>query len=127
MFATDGVWDNLSPMDVLNILHPIMEKRGYWSAPASGAQSPVSKEAIVLADRLRDPAEAETISTLPSELAYAVMRHAKLASIDTRRDGPFAKEVHKYYPGEDYHGGKVDDISVIVCLALQDGLPRSKL
>jgi protein phosphatase PTC7 len=29
IFATDGVLDNLSGMDILNIVQPIMEKRGY--------------------------------------------------------------------------------------------------
>lgn len=127
VFATDGVLDNLSPMDVLNIVHPIMEKRGYWSAPSSASQGVESKEAIVKSDKLRDPAEAKTISDLPSELAYAIMRNAKIASMDMKRDGPFAKEVHKHFPNEDWHGGKVDDISVIVCLALQDGAPKPKL
>ena len=55
------------------------------------------------------------------------MRNAKIAGLDTRRDGPFAKEVHKYFPNEEYHGGKPDDIAVIVALAIQDGNPKAKL
>jgi protein phosphatase PTC7 len=84
IFATDGVLDNLSGMDILNIVQPIMEKRGYWAA--------ASKEAIVKADKLRDPKEVEALSKLPSEIAYSIMRNAKIAGIDTRRDGPFAKD-----------------------------------
>ncbi|KAG9651177.1 protein serine/threonine phosphatase 2C, partial [Aureobasidium melanogenum] len=119
IFATDGVLDNLSGMDILNIVQPIMEKHGYWAA--------ASKEAIVKADKLRDPKEVENLSKLPSEIAYSIMRNAKIAGLDTRRDGPFAKEVHKYFPNEEYHGGKPDDIAVIVALAIQDGAPKAKL
>ncbi|KAI5212341.1 hypothetical protein AUEXF2481DRAFT_5718 [Aureobasidium subglaciale EXF-2481] len=123
IFATDGVLDNLSGMDILNIVQPIMEKRGYWSA-AEGVES---KGAIIKADKLRDPKESGNLSNLPSELAYSIMRNAKIAGIDTRRDGPFAKEVHKHFPNEEYHGGKPDDIAVIVALAVQDGALKAKL
>jgi protein phosphatase PTC7 len=124
VFATDGVWDNLSAMDIVNIVHPIMEKRGYWSAHHRGDSQ---EESLVKVDRLRDPKQAESLSTLPSELAYAIMWNAKIAGLDTRRDGPFAKEVHKFFPNERYHGGKPDDIAVIVALAIQDGPPKAKL
>lgn len=150
VFATDGVWDNLSAMDTLSIISPLMEKGGYWSpsvvvggggggtAPSESAQSSQSQsqEMVVKDDNLRPDAQdtdaAQKIANLPAELAYAVMRAAKLASLDTRRDGPFAREVQRYYPGEDWHGGKVDDISVIVCLCIQDGptkewKPKAKL
>ncbi|THY32794.1 protein serine/threonine phosphatase 2C [Aureobasidium pullulans] len=127
IFATDGVLDNLSAMDILKIVQPIMEKRGYWSAASSANQGVESKEAIVKADKLRDPKEEKNVANLPSELAYAIMRNAKIAGLDTRRDGPFAKEVHKYFPNEEYHGGKPDDIAVIVALAIQDGNPKAKL
>lgn len=116
VFATDGVWDNLSPMDTLNIITPIMEKRGYWSS------SDVNAEALRPSNEA-DGSQAKAVDALPADLAYAVMRAAKLAGMDTRRDGPFAKEVHRYYPGENYHGGKPDDIAVIVAVAVQDGQP----
>ncbi|GAB7352718.1 hypothetical protein MBLNU459_g3073t1 [Dothideomycetes sp. NU459] len=141
VFATDGVWDNLSAMDTLSIITPLMEKNGYWSGSggatttSQSSDSP-SSEVVVNGNNLR-PAPEDTeaiqkVANLPAELAYAVMRAAKLASLDTRRDGPFAKEVQRYYPGENWHGGKVDDISVIVCLCVQDGpttewKPKAKL
>lgn len=138
VFATDGVWDNLSAMDTLSIISPIMEKSGYWSpsSSTSSGKPSSSQEMVVKDNNLRpDPQDTEAVqnvANLPAELAYAVMRAAKLASLDTRRDGPFAKEVQRYYPGENWHGGKVDDISVIVCLCIQDGAtkdwkPKAKL
>lgn len=119
VLASDGVWDNLSPMDTLNIITPMMEKRGYWSAAAASDSSKVNDEALRPSKVNKDAVRA--VENLPADLAYAVMKAAKLAGQDTRRDGPFAKEVQKYYPGEDWHGGKHDDIAVIVCVAVQDG------
>lgn len=116
VFATDGVWDNLSPMDTLNIVTPLMEKGGYWGGKEEGG---VNTEA--LRTRNSEDKAVQKVDSLPADLAYAVMRAAKLAGLDTRRDGPFAREVHRYYPGENWHGGKHDDIAVIVCVAIQDG------
>lgn len=116
VFASDGVWDNLSPMNTLSLLSPIMEKRGYWSP------TDVNAEALRPAESLDGSSKAaKEIEDLPTDLAYAVMKAAKQAGLDTRRDGPFAKEVHRYYPGEDWHGGKHDDIAVIVVVVVQDG------
>lgn len=117
VFATDGVWDNLSPMDTLNIISPLMEKGGYWVGKEEGG---VNSEA--LRPRNNEDTAVKKVDSLPADLAYAVMRAAKLAGLDTRRDGPFAREVHRHYPGENWHGGKHDDIAVIVCVAIQDGV-----
>jgi protein phosphatase PTC7 len=115
VFASDGVWDNLSAMDTLSLLTPMMEKRGYWS------------DGRIVAEALRPSKDTEKEKTreveqLPADLAYAVMRASKLAGMDQRRDGPFAREVQRYYPGEDWHGGKHDDVAVIVVLVVQDGI-----
>lgn len=59
-------------------------------------------------------------STLQTLLAVNITCAAKMASLDSKRDGPFAKEVKKFYPGEDYHGGKVDDICVVVVIVVKD-------
>lgn len=113
VFASDGVWDNLSPMDTLNLVRPLMEKSGYWSA------------SDVPGDALRPKAEdkelTNAVEAMPTDLAYAIMRAAKLAGMDTRRNGPFAKEVQRYYPGENWQGGKHDDVAVVVVIAVQDG------
>lgn len=123
VLCSDGVLDNLSPMDILGVVSPIMEKAGYWTSTGS-------PEAQVNASHLSDSlgsGASNKDEKLPGLLAFAVHREAKLASLDTKRDGPFAKEVHRYYPGEDYHGGKVDDISVVICIAVQDVTPKAKL
>lgn len=123
--ASDGVWDNLSPMDVLGIVQPLMERAGYWTASSSTpSQSGTdSSEALVNAENLSSSLGSRASGhdeDVPALLAYAIMRQAKVVSHDMKRDGPFAKEVQRYYPGEEFHGGKVDDISVVVCIAVQD-------
>ncbi len=45
--------------------------------------------------------------------------------MDTSRDGPFAKEVKKYYPNEAWHGGKVDDICVVVAVVQEQQPSRA--
>ena len=57
---------------------------------------------------------------LQSKLATNIVSEAKSASLDTRRDGPFAKEVQRHYPGENYRGGKVDDICVVVAVVVEE-------
>jgi protein phosphatase PTC7 len=57
--------------------------------------------------------------TLQSLLAATIAGEAKLASMDLRRDSPFAKEAQRYYPGDYYRGGKVDDIAVLVIVAVE--------
>ena len=59
-------------------------------------------------------------NTLQTLLAVNIAGEAKMASLDTKRDGPFAREVQKHYPSDDYHGGKVDDICVVVAVVVQD-------
>ncbi|KAG8628571.1 hypothetical protein KVT40_004444 [Elsinoe batatas] len=112
VFGTDGLWDNLSAMEVLQIISVQMEKAGHW---IEGSRSVNDSSVRNLIFPAKNPSE-----DLAGQMAYAVMREAKVASLDTRRDGPFAKEVHRWFPGEDYHGGKVDDIAVVVCVAIQD-------
>ncbi|KAF4555402.1 putative stage II sporulation protein E [Elsinoe fawcettii] len=121
VFGTDGLWDNLSAMEVLQIISVQMEKAGHWIQGSRSVNDSKLKDLLFPA---RNPSE-----DLAGQMAYAVMREAKVASLDTRRDGPFAKEVHRWFPGEDYHGGKVDDIAVIVCIAIQDagGKVKAKL
>ncbi|PNS18523.1 hypothetical protein CAC42_5062 [Sphaceloma murrayae] len=121
VFGTDGLWDNLSAMEVLQIISVQMEKAGHWIA---GSRSVDDDGLSSLLFPSRNPAE-----DLAGQMAYAVMKEAKVASLDARRDGPFAKEVHRWFPGEDYHGGKVDDIAVVVCVAIQhaQGSIKAKL
>lgn len=118
IFASDGVWDNLTSSDVLKAVSKIMVESRAWEP---------TKHGVVVSDRLslytNDVQEqgVRKIPSLQSLLATAVTRDAKAASINTQVDGPFAREVHKFYPRENWRGGKVDDICVVVAVAVEEG------
>ncbi|KAI5861752.1 protein serine/threonine phosphatase 2C [Durotheca rogersii] len=116
VFASDGVWDNLFNQDVLHIASRFMIRHGAWRAGDGG---------ILVGDDLRPYTQPQDPSrwraALQSALALEITMAAKLASTSRRVDGPFAKEVQKYYPQENWHGGKIDDICVIVVIVSEDG------
>ena len=58
--------------------------------------------------------------SLQARLAVAIAKEAKDTGLDTRRDGPFAKEVQRYYPGENWHGGKPDDIAALIAVVVEE-------
>lgn len=120
VFASDGVWDNLFNQDILRIVSRLMVGLGAWKASDGG---------IVVADNLKPYTRPEDSTqrplTLQSALAVEIAGAAKLASTNQRLDGPFAKEVQKYYPQENWHGGKVDDICVVVVVVSEDGKPEA--
>lgn len=121
LFATDGVWDNLSAQDTLAIITRVMEENGYWfkSHNFAGAETMLNETMVrSLPKTLDKKQEQETY--LPALLATAVMCEAKTAGLDRRRNGPFAKEVNLHYPQEGWQGGKPDDIAVVVCVAVAD-------
>lgn len=120
LFATDGVWDNLSAQDTLQVISRIMEEGGYWfkSHNFDGAETMLNDKLIRQLPRTIEDKIEE--SYLPGQLAAAVMREAKLAGLDRRREGPFAKEVKQRYPQEGWEGGKPDDIAVVVCIAVEE-------
>lgn len=121
IFATDGLWDNLSAMDVLHLVTQVMQTSGHWlgsNGEQTNKASSVSQSLRKITDIRSQPPEAD----LPGQLAYAILRAAKIASLDRKRDSPFAKEVKRNFPGEDYRGGKVDDICVVALVAIQDGM-----
>ncbi|KAI0539248.1 protein serine/threonine phosphatase 2C [Xylaria digitata] len=109
IFASDGVWDNLFNQDILRLVSRTMTGIGAWKTSDGG---------IRVADNLQRFTEPEDSTqqpvTLQSALAIEIAATAKVASTNQRLDGPFAKEVQKYYPQENWHGGKIDDICVIV-------------
>jgi protein phosphatase PTC7 len=123
VFATDGVWDNLSPQDVLGIVSRNMVALGAWVDKEGGME--VSHELHKLAQG--DVNRRADSSALQAKLATAIAKEAKETSLNTRRDGPFAKEVQKYYPGENWHGGKPDDIAALVALVVESPAVTSKL
>jgi protein phosphatase PTC7 len=125
VFASDGVWDNLFNQDVLRTVSRVMTGIGAWKTSDGG---------IRVVDDLRRFTMPEDSNprpvTLQSALAVEITAAAKVASTNIRQDGPFAKEVQKYYPQENWHGGKVDDICVVVVLVSENGKSpevRSKL
>jgi len=122
LFATDGVWDNLSAQDVLGVVTKVMEEQGFWSTNANAAGSETKlddKKVRALPGNVTEKQVQE--SYLPGLLASAVMREAKIAGLDRKRNGPFAREVKLYYPNEGWQGGKPDDIAVVVAIAVENG------
>lgn len=116
MFATDGVWDNLSTTDIMKIVSRQMNGFHAWVAGEKGTT--VSENLHELTREGGIPKHHE--NTLQTLLAVNIVGEAKAASMDTRRDGPFAKEVQRHYPQENYHGGKVDDICVVVAIVVEN-------
>ncbi|KAI0175584.1 protein serine/threonine phosphatase 2C [Hypoxylon sp. FL1284] len=120
VFASDGVWDNMFNQDILRIASRLMTSAGAWRAGEGGT---------LVADNLKPLTQAEDSTqrplTLQSAIAVEITGAAKSASTNQRVDGPFAKEVHKYFPQEEWHGGKVDDICVVVVVVSEDGKPEA--
>ena len=119
IFATDGVWDNLSQLELLKIVSRMMTDSQAWVLSEG-------KNGIDVSDSLgtlTTPAGNvdSGIVLLQSKLASHIVSEAKSASEDSRRDGPFAREVQRHYPGENYRGGKVDDICVVAAVVVEEG------
>ncbi|KAF2634667.1 5-azacytidine resistance protein azr1 [Massarina eburnea CBS 473.64] len=116
VFATDGVWDNLSPQDVLGIVSRNMVNVGAWVD---------NDGAIEVGHELRKLAQADAGrkangDSVQARVAIAIAKEAKDSGLNTRRDGPFAKEVQRYFPGENWHGGKPDDIAAVVAIVVEE-------
>ncbi|KAJ5547061.1 hypothetical protein N7494_004646 [Penicillium frequentans] len=123
ILATDGVFDNLNNQDILKLVSSRMILTGAWTATADYG--------VAVSDKLRELTvpggegiitSPETTLTLQSLLAASIANEAKVASVDFRRDGPFAKEAQRYYPGDYYRGGKVDDICALVLVAIDESI-----
>ena len=115
VFASDGVWDNLSSSEALRLVSRYMTSLGAWESGSNG---------IAVGDQLhmltqRGGLGKQPENTLQALIAVAIASEAKAASMNTKVDGPFAKEVQKRFPREDYRGGKMDDICVITAIAVQ--------
>ncbi|KAI0021537.1 protein serine/threonine phosphatase 2C [Xylariomycetidae sp. FL0641] len=117
VFASDGVWDNLFNQDILRIVSRIMSGIGAWKKTGGGIDVASDLRPFTQPEK---PENSEKQLTLQSALAIEITAAAKAASMNQRLDGPFAKEVQKYYPQENWHGGKIDDICVIVVVVSED-------
>ncbi|KAK2740388.1 hypothetical protein FQN57_006128 [Myotisia sp. PD_48] len=143
VLATDGVFDNLNNQDVLKLVTSRMMRTGAWHGTADMGISATDK-----LDALTKPGGLGTVyqrskrpksqgipsdtnneteldrrtrgHTLQALLAVTIAGEAKIASMDFRRDGPFAKEFHRYRPWDHWRGGKPDDICVVVLVAVED-------
>ena len=118
VFATDGVWDNLSSADLLNLTSHYMTGFDAWKSSTNG--SIVSKQLKQLTEPGGIAKTNENENSIQAVLAVAIASTAKVASINTKLDGPFAKEVRRHYPNEDYRGGKPDDICVVVAVVVDE-------
>lgn len=109
------MWDNLSPQDALGIVSKHMVAAGAWVDRDGAIEVGHDLAQLVQAGTGRR-ADAQSLQAL---VATAIAKAAKDTGLNTRRDGPFAKEVQKYYPGENWHGGKPDDIAAVVAVVLE--------
>lgn len=129
IFASDGVWDNLSPADILTTTSQYMTQFHAWPTPEENSTSeseppkpPNNPEPQSLLNKLTlDGGIPTPDRNLQAALAIAITGEAKIASLDKQRDGPFAREVQRYYPGEEWRGGKVDDVCVVVGVVVENG------
>jgi len=115
MFATDGVWDNLSEEEIVAIIARQCEKAGIWQ----DGNELSSKHLALSTSESTDAARDKQGKNLQVAIATAVVDAAKKAGLDEKRDGPFAREVQKRYPYDNFRGGKHDDVAVIVLVALE--------
>ncbi|CAN8098722.1 unnamed protein product [Discula destructiva] len=130
VFATDGVWDNLFNQDILRIVSEAMAKKGAWVDSGAGGTT-VPRDLSSVTESAAAEGDDKATGTLQGTIAADITRAAKAASVNTKLDGPFAKEVKKYYPQERWRGGKVDDICVVVAVVSEgkgdQGQVRSRL
>lgn len=121
VFATDGVWDNLSPREVLGTVSRYMTTFNGWKLDESrGIEGSKHLRRLTQPGGTKKAGDTpQDDDTLQSLIAAAITQDAKAASRNTKRDGPFAKEVQKLYPEEGFHGGKVDDVCVLVVIVVR--------
>lgn len=135
VFASDGVWDNLFNQDILRVVTKAMTSSGAWVTDGDTEAAGANNGGIRVVDDLRrflsaDESPKDGPLSLQSHLAIQLTAAAKAASINTKVDGPFAKEVQKWYPHENWRGGKVDDIVVVAAIVSDEskaGTPKAKL
>lgn len=121
IFATDGVWDNLSSFDILQLVNRKMAELNAWVLGERGVQVGETLSNLTL-HAGNNSSERDTLQTA---LAITITTEAKSAGLNTKADGPFAREVHKHYPHENYHGGKADDVCVVVAIVVEGGQVES--
>lgn len=119
VLGTDGVWDNLSAQDVLGIVSKVMRDRGAWEKTDDRGITVTGQLSTLVHPDQPPTADQKRQWSLQSVIASHVVGEAKLASQDRKRDGPFAKSVQREFPMERWHGGKIDDITALVLIAVE--------
>ncbi|TQS38642.1 hypothetical protein Golomagni_00849 [Golovinomyces magnicellulatus] len=121
VMGTDGVWDNLSHPEILKIVSQNMLCAKAWVHTSSNEIS-VAKNFSQNVSII--PADEEAISSMPSNLqgilAIKITAEAKAASVNVNKDSPFSRELRKFFPRENWKGGKVDDICVVVAIVCEE-------
>ncbi|KAI9812102.1 MAG: hypothetical protein M1832_000613 [Thelocarpon impressellum] len=118
VFASDGVWDNLSSQDLLRLVSRHMTAADAWTPGEAGIT--VGKRLGELTEGIDErESDAAGPRNLQSTLASAIAGEAKHASVNAKLDGPFAKEMQRLYPEDNYRGGKADDICVVVAIVVE--------
>ncbi|KAK1754924.1 phosphoprotein phosphatase [Echria macrotheca] len=130
VFASDGLWDNLFNQDILRIVSRTMSMAGAWASTESGIQvvpdlSEYTKPQEIDSSDTGDGGAKtkKKVVTLQSMVAMEIVNAAKAASVNSKLNGPFAKEVSKYYPLESWQGGKEDDICAVVVVVSEEAAP----
>ncbi|KAI9819473.1 MAG: hypothetical protein M1827_006921 [Pycnora praestabilis] len=118
VFASDGVWDNLTSQDILKTVSRPMINSKAWEAGDNGIAIGAPLHTLTKSGGI-SKSEGNTLQGL---LAVTIAHAAKMASLNSKLDGPFAREVQRFYPDEGYHGGKVDDICVVVAIVIEQGI-----
>ncbi len=121
--ATDGLWDNLSHQSVSNIVTQCMVSCKAWSRDKGNRFS--VHDRIESLTQGAKPGE-EILRPVQDVIACTIAAEAKAASVNTKVDSPFAKEMNKFYPGDRYRGGKVDDICVLVAIPVHIDSPGNE-
>ncbi len=116
VFATDGVWDNLSSVNLLKIVSRQMQTLQAWVVGENGVGVGDALSSLTKNSGIGD------LGPLPTVLAMSITAEAKSASMNTKVDGPFAREVQRRFPNESYRGGKIDDICVLVAVVVKGDL-----
>ncbi|KAA8896306.1 5-azacytidine resistance protein azr1 [Sphaerosporella brunnea] len=112
IFATDGVWDNLTNQQILRCASEVMLRVGAWEIGGDSGHG--------ITPSLSLSSDSITQHGVHVAIARSVVTMAKSASINTKVDGPFAKDVQRLFPNEQYRGGKVDDICVVATVVVKN-------
>jgi protein phosphatase PTC7 len=118
IFATDGVWDNLTHQDVLKVVSRSMFSSQAWHHTEEGIQ--VGERLAALTMPGTPASESRGVSSLQSILASGIVKEAEAASVNKHVDGPYVIEVNRLFPTANRRGGKVDDICVVVAIVVEE-------